>query len=286
MSDEAKGMLVRGLLAEGAARLLVVDATALAQRTVERHGLSADGGRLAGEAIVAVALASAHIKGDEALVLQIQGEQPSLAVYADLTAGGALRARLTPTDLRLHDGRVSGMLLLIKHAGGKELYRGVTEITGQPLEEALANHLGRSEQVDALLGIDVRLRSDGSILRAAGYLVERLPSDPDAPSLSLAAFEERYGWLREADRAEVVGSLAFGGLGEDRVQVLEQRELVWQCRCTVGRIEAMLVALGPDEIRVMADEDHGAEVTCHFCNRRWTLSEARLRELAESIAQA
>ena len=48
----------------------------------------------------------------------------------------------------------------------------------------------------------------------------------------------------------------------------------------------MLVALGPDEIRVMADEDHGAEVTCHFCNRRWTLSEARLRELAESIAQA
>ncbi|MCB9685227.1 MAG: Hsp33 family molecular chaperone HslO [Alphaproteobacteria bacterium] len=286
MSDEATGMLIRGLLADGAARLLMVDASALAQRTIERHGLNADGGRLAAQAIVAVALASAHIKGDEALVLQIQGEQPAVAVYADLTAGGALRARLTPADLHLPDDRVAGMLLMIKHAGGRELYRGVTEISGEPLEEALANHLGRSEQVDALLGIDVHLRADGSVLRAAGYLVERLPSDPDAPSLSLAAFEERYGWLRDADRAEVVRSLAFGGLGEDRVQVLEQRELVWQCRCTIGRIEAMLVALGPDEIRVMADEDHGAEVTCHFCNRRWKLSEARLRELAESIAQA
>ena len=287
MSDEAKGMLVRGLLAGGAVRVLMVEATALAERTRERHGLLHDASELSARAIVSVALASAHIKGDEALVLQIQSTEPPLGLYADLTAEGALRARLTPPDLHLPDGRLHGMLLMVKHVRGREQYRGVTEIDGQPLEEALAAHLGRSDQVDAQLGLDVQRRPDGSVLRAAGYLLERLPTDADAPSLTVEAFDARYGWLKDADRAEVVRSLAFGGLGEDeRVVVLEERELVWRCRCNVRRIEAMLVALGFDQLQEMADQDHGAEVTCHFCNQRWTLSEARLRELAAGIAQA
>ena len=48
----------------------------------------------------------------------------------------------------------------------------------------------------------------------------------------------------------------------------------------------MLLGLGPDELRDMADRDHGATVTCHFCQRVWKVDEARLRALEASIPVA
>ncbi len=286
MADEPTGVLIRGLLAGGAVRVLLAEATALAERTRRNHGLGEDAAALGAEAVVALALSSAHIKGEESLVLQIQSEAPAFSVYADLTAVGALRVRLTPPDLRLDRSDVRGMLLMVKHVAQREVYRGVTAIEGESLQAALSKHLGRSDQVDALLGLDVRTR-DGAVTYAGGYLLERLPDDPGSPSLSQEDFTARYGWLRDADPREVLQSLALGGLSaDDPVQVLDRRELHWRCRCSTGRIEAMLVALGPDELASMADEDHGAEVTCHFCNRRYRVTEARLRELRDHIPQA
>lgn len=278
--------MVTGLLGGGAVRMLFVEAAEPAAYTQRAHGLGPDAARFGAEVTVAAALLGAYVKGEEQLTLQIQGEHPPLSAYADLTAGGALRVRITPPDLRRDDGRFRGVLWVVKHVGEREVWRGVTGIDDTTVAAALSRHLGASAQVDAALGIVVRVE-EGEVVGAGGWLVERLPEDPAHPSLTAEAFAERYGWLQSADAGEVFSKLHTGGLtDDDRVQVLEQRPLVWRCRCSTQRIESMLVSLGPDALLQMADEDHGAEVTCHFCQRRHHVDEARLRALHASIAVA
>ena len=79
MADLAAGVLVRALVAERAVRLLLVEARGPAEHTRRIHGLGPDAARIAAEMVVAAALSSAHIKGDEQLTLQIQGASPRCA---------------------------------------------------------------------------------------------------------------------------------------------------------------------------------------------------------------
>lgn len=281
MDNDPSGVLVRAFLDEGAVRLLLVEATALAVRTREVHALGPDAARIGAESVVAAALNSAYVKGEEQLAFQLSGEDPPCSVYADITAEGHVRARVTPSDLVLEDGKLRGMLVAIKSLRSQELYRGITEVPGTTIEDALATHLGASTQVDDVLRIGLKQGPDGEILQAGGLLLERMPEERDHPSLDRDAFEERYGWVRHADMQQVLTQLAFGTLGDRRIRVLEQRPLVWRCRCSQDRVEATLLALGPDTLREMLDEDGGAEVICHFCNRVLTVDAAGIQRLID-----
>ena len=45
------------------------------------------------------------------------------------------------------------------------------------------------------------------------------------------------------------------------------------------RVERALISLGREELEDMIREQHGAQVDCHFCNKRYELSEEQLRDL-------
>lgn len=283
MPPDTPGVVVRALTAGRAVRLLIVEAAGPAERTRRVHGLGTDAARLGAEALVAAALASGHLDDEEQLTLQIQGERPACAVYADVTGLGDLRVRVSPPDLHLGPGEpIEGLLLAIKHVADREMYRGITAIGGTTLERALAEHLGTSAQVDAVLRLGAWGDEDGRVRGAGGLVLERLPPEPDQPSLTPEAFAERFGWVATADLRELLVGLAFGRVGEDAVEVVERRPLTWKCRCSVEKIEDTLAALPRAELRAMVDEDHGAEVRCHFCSTVYTITEQRLRDLLPS----
>jgi molecular chaperone Hsp33 len=284
MDSAPSGVLVRALVADGAVRVLVVDARLPAEHTRRIHGLGPDAARLGAESVVAAALSSAHIKGDEQLTLQIQGSTPRCSVYADVTASGDVRVRVTPADLHLGpSGAIEGILSAVKtlsppDGATRELYRGITAIDGR-LEEALGHHLAQSDQVDAVLRLGCQIGPDGVVRQAGGLLLERLPDEPGHPELPAERFVERYGWIAEADLAHLLTQIAFGQLGGEKLDVLESRAITWRCRCSTERIETTLAALGHAALEEMITEDHGAEVTCNFCGTVYQVSEERLLQL-------
>ena len=270
------GVLIRALAADGAARALLVEAHRPADEARRRHGLGPHAARLTAEAMVAAALLSAYLKGEEQLTLQIQGESPRCALYVDQTAEGHIRARTTPS--RIPDEHLTGIMMAIKSVDGKELYRGASRIEGS-LEQALAEHLGGRTQVDAVLRLHTRIDTDGSVIAASGLLVERLPFEKGQPTLSPEAFDAQFRDLRDAPAGPLMTELAFGKLRGEPLQVLEKIALSWQCRCSRQRVSATLRGLGNDELQAMIDEDDGAEVTCHFCNEIYRFDASELREL-------
>ena len=65
-------------------------------------------------------------------------------------------------------------------------------------------------------------------------------------------------------------------------RILERRETRYACDCSRERVERALISLGVKELDDMIREQHGAQVDCHFCNRRYEFSEGELRALLAS----
>ena len=38
-----------------------------------------------------------------------------------------------------------------------------------------------------------------------------------------------------------------------------------------------LITVGKDELQAMIDEDHGCELSCQFCNKKYQFSERRIK---------
>lgn len=282
MTEEALGSLHRGLCADGAVRFMAVEAKKLCQRIQEQHELNPGGVRVAGEAMLSALFMSAYIKGEERITLQLQGEHPHCAFIADVDVEGGARARFTPPKILYKSGApVDGMMLAIKSDARTELYRGITRIEHSTIEVALGDHLRNSAQVDVLLRLRVDVDREGRVKFAGGLLLERLPESKDHPSMTSSEFEQHFSMLSSQPVEDIMVGLAFGKLGQQSVELLENRNIHWRCSCGQERVEALLYQMGPGELQTMKDEDGGAEVTCHFCNIRYQVDEDRLMELIE-----
>jgi len=287
VSAAPTGSMHRGLTADGAVRFLAVEARHLVRHTAIAHGLGGDAARTAGEATIAALLMSAWIKGEERVTLQIQAERPRFAFMGEADADGNIRARLTPPRLRARsEDRIDGLLMAIKADASRELYRGMTPLEGQTIERALVEHLSSSDQVDTLLRIQVKTDEAGAIQTAGGLLVERLPDHPEQPTLDPEAFQAAFGGIPSQDIGELHTALAFGQIQGQSIELLENRVLKWQCRCSDGKVRSMLRSLGVTELAGIRDELGEAEVTCHFCNERRVVDSAGLDQLIADIAAA
>lgn len=283
MADE----LVRAWVADGSARALVAECTELLAETVARHGLAGEAVELTGDLIVANVLLGAWIKGAERLSLQLQTEQPSASFFGEIDAEGQFRARVRCSPRA--SATVNGMMLAIKYDDRTELYRGVTALEHDTVEAALQRHLVQSDQVIAI--VRIHAGADG---RAVGLMVERMPVEPGRPSLDDPEWEALRSFIASApadDVASLIDGVVFGALGAHEVEAIDARPLVWRCRCSDLGVRQMLTGLGAPSLREMADEDHGAEVTCHFCMQARQFSEGALLEMAalveaEGVAQA
>ncbi len=269
----------RGIVGEGA-RFIAVDATAVADQTRQLHDLARDAIQLAAEGVVASVFLAAHIKGEERITLQIQVSKPECAFMCDVDAKGGIRARFTPEIAVLPPmGRIEGMMLVAKSLPGQEPYRGVTEIKAEKLESALGRHLGESAQVDAILRLGAEIDKSGTVLRAGGVLIERLPTPGVREVEAAAEFAVRFDPIRAQPISRILADLQAGAVEGAEVEVLEERELGWRCSCGQERVEAVLASLPAEELEAMIEEDGGAEVVCHFCNIAYQVGADRLGQL-------
>lgn len=286
------GRLLRGVLKDGQARVLLCDTTAMAQAARQAHGASNVCAAALGRGISAAALLSAATEeATNSLTMTIKGDGPAGALVT-VAHGRDIKAYIDrpETDLPLRpDGKLdvggalgkNGRISVVRDLGLREPYVGQCPLTSGEIAEDVAYYCLMSEQKPSLCSLGVLVAAE--VISSAGLLVQPLPgcedSLIDALELRAPVFSDISAHLLESPLEELFEGF-FRGLSP---QVLDIEPLCYVCDCTRERMERVLLSLGRAELEDIIKTQHQAEITCNFCCTRHTFSEAELTTL---LAQA
>ena len=266
----------------------VVDLDDSWREVLKRHDYPLPVRSLLGEAMAAAALLSSTLKFDGTLVLQTQAEDRTAPVRllvvecnADLSMRATAKLGGTPfQETQAHSlaNLVGNGKLVItldprtkdddREDGNATAYQGVVPLEGEHLAGALENYMLRSEQLDTR----IFLAADEN--RAAGLLIQRMPSDggkvlavaesrwPDAEALASTIRSQE---LLTLEPREVVRRLFH----EFDLRVFRDRPTRFACSCSRERVAGMLRMLGAEEVESILAEQGAVSVNCEFCNQAY-----------------
>ena len=70
---------------------------------------------------------------------------------------------------------------------------------------------------------------------------------------------------------------------EYKPQVLEEREIKWNCDCSRHRLEKALMSIGENDLKQIIHEDGEAELQCQFCLKKYHFNKEQLEQVLEEI---
>lgn len=254
---------------------------------------------LLGEALALGAILASGLKYDGIFTLQMQGDGPVGLVMVDVTSSGEMRGYARFDAVRMDAAgsaaeatvpRLLGagvMSFTVDQGPDTERYQGVIALEGATLSECAHAYFRQSEQVETAIRLCAAAPSENdSGRRAAAIMLQRLPED------SVLSPEAEEDWRRSvilmssATPAELLepslsaNQILYRLFHEDGVRVYRRRALRHHCRCSRGKVEAILHSFPAMEIREMADDDGRITVTCEFCKTIYAFDDGDVDDLA------
>jgi len=274
-------------------RIAFIDGTNLVREARKLHKLSRVATAALGRQLMMTAIMSADLKGENDLVSTIiKGDGPAGSMICTGNSRLEVKGTVANPEVELPVNELgkldvggfvghSGKLSVVSDLGLKEPYVGLCNLISGEIAVDFASYYAASLQRPVLIYLGVRVRADnGEVLAAAGLLAEPLPGCSDvvidrlqAKSDVIAQFSERL------DAGETPHELLESAFGEFDLIFAGEREPLYRCDCARERIERALISTGYGELSEMIEEDHGAEVTCRFCDKIYQFTEEDLRVL-------
>ena len=272
--------------------------TDLVTEVRSRHDLSPLVTATVGRLTTGAALFGVALKGRERITLQMTGDGPAGAIAADAwllepdVLGARGYAQNPHADLPLNArgkfdvaGAIgTGSLQVTKSYDVGQPYVGVVPLYSGEIAEDIASYLVNSEQIPSVVALGVLADPEG-VRAAGGVLAQVLPG---ADERAIAALEERAlamppitKLIREGADAHAILTALAGPIELRAQRTLDVR---FACTCTREKVETALLSMGPDELRLLANERPQSEASCEFCRKQYTFTADELRKLAERSA--
>lgn len=288
--------LIQCVAADGMVRIAFIDGTNLVREAQKLLKLSRVATAALGRQLMMTAIMSADLKGENDLVSTIlKGDGHAGSMICTGNSRLEVKGSVTNPEIELPINELgkldvggfvghSGKLSVVSDLGLKEPYVGLSNIVSGEVAIDFANYYAASLQRPVLIYLGVRVRADsGSVRAAAGVFAEPMPGCPDevidriqAKSADIAQFSERL------DAGETPEQLLESAFGEFGLVYVGEREPLYRCDCSRERVERALISIGSDELSQMIEEDHGAEVTCRFCDKVYPFTEEDLQTLLDT----
>lgn len=290
--------LVRAIVEDGAARVVVAIGTGVAREAARRH----DAGPLAavamGRAATAALLLATLTKDDERVTLQILGNGPLGTLTVDAGSAGTARVFVTHPRFALQSRAGGGAAAIAQAVGDKGVvnvvrdlgpghdFSGQTPIVDGEVDTDVEHYLCQSEQIDSALGCETRLDARGGVAMAVGVLVQALPQEGGARYVKEARARLRAGALRDLPDDADVAAIITAALGEDAGQVrllAGELPLRFHCPCSRERAASTLALLGEQDLLALIRDEGAADVTCEFCRARYDFTGAALESIRQGL---
>ena len=290
--------MLRGISENGGIVFYGFDSTEIVRELERLHKTSSVTTAALGRLLTGASLMGSMLKDDrDQITLRVSGGGPAGVVIACTDGTGNVKGCIDhplvelPAKPNGHldvGGAVGkdGVLTVIRdNRLQKEPTVGQVPLVSGEIAEDLTAYYAYSEQVPTVMALGVLVDKDLSILCAGGFMVQLLPGATDAEidqlEKNIAAMPSVTTLLHEGKTPEDMMQLALAGFDPN---VLDERDVHYQCDCSAERTKEMLFSLGRKELVRMRDEDPACEVVCHFCHSKYQYDLNDL--IAEYDAQA
>ena len=290
----AKSTILRGMTADGSARILVINSKEIVNGMRRAHTTSPTATAALGRTLTAASMIGTMLPEDgDSVTITFSGDGEAGKIIAVGDYFGNVKGYIEnplanppkkpngKLDVSAAVGR--GTLSFVKAVGEGEPETGVIEIPSGEIAEDIATYFAMSEQVPTLLSLGVRVDTDYTCLAAGGVLVQLLPF-PDEETVNkiernanllgnVSAYFERGLSNKE------IADIAMEGIPYD---VFDTLEVEYKCDCGKDRMLKKIKSLGDAEIANMLNEQEAEgkprELTavCRFCNTEYTYTEKQL----------
>ncbi|WP_308003845.1 Hsp33 family molecular chaperone HslO [Lactococcus formosensis subsp. formosensis] len=289
--------ILKSISKNGHFRAFALDSTLTVREAQVRHQTMPTSTVALGRTLIAAQILGANEKGDSKITVKILGDGAMGAIVAVADAKGNVKGYVQNKDLdykKASTGEVlvapfvgNGFFVVIKDMGLRQPYTGQTDLITGGIGEDLAWYFLSSEQTPSSVGLNVLLNDgEDSVKIAGGFMLQALPDATDdeitvmeknikaMPSISEMLLKEKP---LEAMLAALYGDLEY--------TILAESPLAFECDCSKERFSEGLQSLGSQALTEIIEEDHGAEVLCQFCGRKYEFTEKELNDLILGAAQ-
>jgi len=289
--------ITRAISRDGSVMAMAIDSTDIAGRIEQIHKTSAVVTAATGRLATAAAMMGWMLKGeDDSVTLRLAGGGPAGTILAVADSRGNVKAcpQNPVVELPLNArgkldvaGAVGrdGYLAVIRDLGLKEPYIGQVPIVSGEIAEDITNYYATSEQTPTVCGLGVLVNPDLTVRAAGGFLVQLLPFAPDSVIDHLEKTIEKVPPVSTMiDRGMTPPEICRMLLEGLEPEILDETMSGYVCDCSRDRVERALMSLDPADINEMIAEDNGAEVGCHFCEKKYVFTAEELAELRDRRA--
>lgn len=292
--------LIHGIAADGTIRVLAATTTNTTAESVRRHETSPTVSAALGRTLTGALLLGATQKDFDRLTVRIDCSGPIGGVVAEVTPESTVRGYVknpiveTPAKA---NGKfdVSGIIgegnfYVIKEAGfdigfRPDPYVGSVPIVSGEIAEDFAYYLARSEQIPSAVLLGVLLQNREPYVRASGgVMVQMMPGANEHLAVMIEDTIQNAPHVTELIKEGATPEdLARMALGAIDFEVLESRQVRFECSCSEEKALNMIASLGKAEIASMLKDDKGAVMNCGFCNETYRFGETALIELLPKL---
>ena len=286
------GKLYRAISADGSAFAAVLDAKDIVSEIEKLHKTSAVVTAGLGRLTIAASLMGYMLKGEEdSITLRVDGGGPAGQLVAVADSRGNVKSCVNNPVVEISlnaQGKLDvggavgtdGTLSVVKDMGLKEPYVGVIPLVSGEIAEDIASYYATSEQIPTVCSLGVLVNPDLTVKSAGGFLVQLLPfADEkciDIIEKNVAKIRPVSAMLDEGITPEEIANMLLDGLEPN---VLDTAAPVYKCDCSRERTERVLISIGKDELKSIADEGKDTAVSCHFCGKEYVFTPDEIRKL-------
>ncbi len=287
---------IQGTAANGTIRVVAAVTTNILREAVRRHDATPTVSAAFGRVLTGTLLLGATFKDYDRLTVKIDSDGPVGGITAETTGNGTVRGYVKNAGVEVPpngNGKFnvagivgSGTFYVIRESGfdiglHREPYIGSVPIVSGEIAEDFAYYLAKSEQIPSAVLLGVLLKSAEPFVAASGgVLIQMLPG---ANEHIITMIEDTVRHTPHVTTLIESGAepvdLLKAALGEVDFEVLDEREVSFQCNCSMEKAAALISSLGKKEVESMLRDDKGAQMTCGFCNETYELAEADLEKI-------
>ena len=284
--------IIRAAADDGSIRAFAAYTRGIANDAFANHKTSPVVTAALGRLLTAASMMGTMLKGDNDVVtLQLTGGGPAGRILAVSDSHGNVKgyAANPIVDLPLNaSGKLDvggavgkdGFLTVITDIGMKEPYIGKIPLVSGEIGDDLTQYFAVSEQVPSAVGLGVLVDTDYTVKTAGGFIIQVMPeaTEDDISRLeeNLSKFTSVTAMLDSGKTIEDILDLLLSGF---EYHVTEKTDIRYHCDCTRERVERALISIGAEELKKIIDEDGKAELSCHFCSKKYQFDKAELESL-------